>query len=80
MTLKKLRNAMLYEENGQYRPGGFGLRQPSRLGSGRTMTVAEYTATGLPTETSEELRDLFTAAYEDYLQLLHYLQSIGPQI
>ena len=80
MTLKKLRNAMLYDENGKYRPGGFGFQKPSRLGSGRTMTVAEYTATGLPTETSEELRDLFTAAYEDYLQLLHYLQSIGPQI
>ena len=42
MTLKKLRNAMLYDENGKYRPGGFGFQKPSRLGIGRTMTVAEY--------------------------------------
>ena len=79
MTLKKLRNAMLYDENGKYRPGGFGFQKPSRLGSGRTMTVAEYATSGEEPQTSAELRDLFTAAYENYLQLLHHLQNIRPQ-
>ena len=80
VSSKGLREAVLYDENGKYRPGDFGFQKPSRLGSGRTMTVAEYAATGHDTETSEELRDLFTAAYEAYLQLLHHLQSMRPQM
>lgn len=80
ITLKKLRNAVLYDENGKYRPGDFDFQKPSRLGSGRTMTVAEYATSGEDPQTSEELRNLFTAAYENYLRLLHHLQSIGPQI
>lgn len=79
MTLKELRNAVLYDENGKYLPGDFGFQKPSRLGSGRTMTVAEHAATGEEPQTSAELRDLFTAAYESYLRLLHHLQNIGPQ-
>ena len=80
MTLKELRNAVLYDENGKYLPGDFGFQKPSRLGSGRTMTVAEYAAGGEGPQTSEELCSLFTAAYENYLQLLHRLQSIWPQM
>ena len=80
VSSKGLREAVLYDENGKYRPGDFGFQKPSRLGSGRTMTVAEYAAAGRDTETSEELRDLFTAAYEAYLQLLHHLQSMRPQM
>ena len=79
ITLKKLRNAVLYDEKGKYLPGDFGFQKPSRLGSGRTMTVAEYATSGEEPQTSAELRDLFTAAYENYLQLLHHLQNIRPQ-
>ena len=79
-SLKELRDTVLYDEDGNYRPGDFGFQKPQRMGSGATMTVAEYTVAGRPAETSEQLRDLFTDAYESYLRLLHHLQSMRPQM
>lgn len=75
MTLKELRNAVLYDENGKYLPGDLGFQKPSRLGSGRTMTVAEYATGGEELQTSAELRNLFTESYDAYLRLLHHLQG-----
>lgn len=79
-SLKELRNTVLYDEDGKYRPGDFGFQKPPRLGGGATMTVAKYAVTGRPSETSKQLRDLFTEAYEAYLRFLHHLQSIWTQI
>ena len=76
IPLKEIRNAVLYDENGKYRPGDFGFQKPSRLGSGATMTIAEYAMNASSLETSEQLRAALAAAYKEYSRFLNSLKCL----
>ena len=73
---KAIRNAVLYDENGKYRPGDFGFQKPPRLGSGATMTIAEYAINASSLETSEQLRAALAAAYKEYSRFLNSLKCL----
>ena len=76
IPLKEIRNAVLYDENGKYRPGDFGFQKPPRLGSGATMTIAEYAMNASSLETSEQLRAALAAAYKEYSRFLNSLKCL----
>lgn len=66
----RIRDAVAFDENRQYRLGGFHFDRPGRLRCGRHMTVGVYHAAYA---TGEQLTQALAAAVADYLRLLDTL-------
>lgn len=71
-STKDIRNAVVYDENWQYRLTAFHFSKPKRFASGRHMTIGEYNAS---CENAVQFREILSAAFEDYRRLLDYLKN-----
>lgn len=69
-----IRNDVVYDETRQYRIGDFHFCRPSRMASGKHMTIGVYDASY---ENAAQLEEALSAAYEEYQRFLSALPPAG---
>lgn len=72
VSVKDVRNALIFDEGWNYRLTDYQFRRPGRLAVGAHMTVGIYDAAY---ETAAQLKDAFSAAIDSYARLVSSLRT-----
>lgn len=75
VSAKIIRDALIYDSPKRYRLTDFQFQRPARMGSGKHITIGEYTRPS--GETAAQFQDTLAAAIEDYRSFLQKVKLLA---